>query len=94
MLMSETIEVLGNEFLKWKAAFESKGLKVIIEKTKVMVSGGITKDGMSKSKVDPCGVCSLSVKANSVLCLHCCKWIHGRCAVMNRVNVFNKFDMY
>ena len=45
-----------------------------------MVSGCIAKDGMSKSKVDPCGVCSLRVKANSVLCVQCCKWIHGRCA--------------
>ena len=43
-------------------------------KTKVMVSGGITKNRMSKSKVDPCGVCSLRVKANSVLCLQCGKW--------------------
>ena len=42
-----------------------------------MVSGGITKDGMSKSKVDPCGVCSLRVKANTVLCVQCGKWIHG-----------------
>ena len=37
-------------------------------KTKVMVIGGITKDGMSKRKVDPCGVCSLRVKAKSALC--------------------------
>ena len=40
----------------------------------VMISGVITKDGMSKCKVDPCGVFSLRVKANSVLCLPC-----GRC---------------
>ena len=51
-----------------------------------MVCGGITKDGMSKSKVGPCGVCSLRVKVNSVLCLHCGKWIRGRCAGMKRVN--------
>ena len=31
-------------------------------------------------KVDPCGVCSLSVKANSVLHVLCGKWMHGRCA--------------
>ena len=36
---------------------------------RVMVSSGITKDGISKSKVDPCGVCSLRVKTDSVLCL-------------------------
>ena len=62
VLMSETIEGLRNKFIKWKEAFESKGLKVNIGKTKVMVCGGITKDGMSKSKVDPCGVCSLNSK--------------------------------
>ena len=33
---------------------------------------------MSKGKVDPCGVCSLRVKAKSVLCLQCGEWIHGR----------------
>ena len=42
-----------------------------------MVSGSITKDGLSKSKVDPCGVCSLKVMANSVLCVQCGKCIHG-----------------
>ena len=47
-----------------------------------MVSGGITKDDMSKSKVDPCGVSSLRVKANSV---QCDKWIHGRCSRVKRV---------
>ena len=50
-----------------------------------MVSGGITKDGMSKSKVDLCGVDSLRVKANSVLCIQCGKWTHSRCAGVKRV---------
>ena len=80
MLMSETIEGLRNKFLKWKKAFGSKGLKVSLKKTMVMVSGGITKDGLSKSKIDPCCVCSLRVKAHSVLCVQCVKWILGRCA--------------
>ena len=62
VLLSETIEVLRNKFLRWKEAFESKGFKVNLGKTKVMVSCGITKDGMSKSKVYPSGVCSLRVK--------------------------------
>ena len=48
-------------------------------------TGGITKDVMSESKVDPCGLCSLRVKANSVLCLQCGKWIHGRCSGVKRV---------
>ena len=49
VLMSETIEGLRNKFFKWKDTIESNGLKV-------MVSGSITQDGMSKRKVDPCGV--------------------------------------
>ena len=60
VLMSETIEGLRNN----KMAFESMGLKVNVGKTKIMVSSGITMDGMSKSKVDPCEVCSLRVIAN------------------------------
>ena len=38
----------------WVCMYGSKGLKVNLGKTKVVVCGSITKDGMSKSKVDPC----------------------------------------
>ena len=69
VLMSETIRELRNKLLKWKEAFESECLKVSLWKTRVMVSGGITKDGLSRSKVDPCGVCSFRVKVDSELCV-------------------------
>ena len=59
VLICETIRGLRNMTLKWMEAFRSKGFKFSLGKTKVMVRGGITKDGMSKIKVDPCGVCSL-----------------------------------
>ena len=68
VLMSETIEGLKYKFLKLKEAFESKGLKVNLEKAKVTIKCGVTKVGLSRSKVDPCGVCILRVKANSLLC--------------------------
>ena len=42
VLMSESIKELRNNFLKWRKAFESKGLNVSVEKSKVMVSGGTT----------------------------------------------------
>ena len=48
VLMSETMEGHRNKFFRWKLAFESKGLKITLGKTKIMVSGGITLDGMSK----------------------------------------------
>ena len=51
----------------------------------MLVSGGITTDGMSTSKVDPSGVYSLTVKANSVLCVQCGERTHGRCAGVNMV---------
>ena len=90
--MSDTVEELRNKFGKWNDGFESKSLKVNLGKTKVMACGGITKDGMSKSKADPDdGICSLGVKANSILCLRCGMWIHGVCAEVKTVTpVFKK----
>ena len=51
--MNEIIEGCRNKFKKLKEAFESKDLKASLEKTMAMVSGGITKDGISKSEDDP-----------------------------------------
>ena len=85
VLMSDSIEGLLNKFFKLKEDFESKGLKVILGRTMVLVSCGITNDGLSKSKVDTCGFCCLSVKVSSVLCIQCGKWIHVRCARLKMV---------
>ena len=82
VLVSETIELLNDMFLKWKEAFKSKGLKVYFGKPKVMVIMGFTMDGLSKSNVVSCGICSLSIK---VFFVQCGKWIHGRCAGVDRV---------
>ena len=69
-------------------------MKVNLEKTEVMVNSGISKNDMSKSKVDPCGICSLRVKANLVLCVQCGKLIHSRCASeMGDSKLFMKFYM-
>ena len=87
VLISETIEGLWNEFIKWKEAVDSKGLKVNPGKTKVMVSGGITKDDLHKSTFDPCEDCSLRAKSNSVLCIQCNKLIYHRCTGVERVTV-------
>ena len=83
VLTSETMEGLREKFWKWKEAFESKGLKVNLGKTKVVVSGA--KDEMTVSKIDPYGICGKRVMANSVLSVKCGKWIHGRCVRVKRV---------
>ena len=43
-----------NKLLKWKESLESKHLKGNLGKSKVMVSSGITKHGLSKCNVDAC----------------------------------------
>ena len=83
VLTSETMEGLGEKFWKWKEAFESKGLKVNLEQTKVVVSGA--EGEVTVSKIDPCGICGKRAMANSALCVKCRKWIYGRCAKVSRV---------
>ena len=59
------MEGLREKFCKWKEAFESKGLKVNLGKTKVVVSGA--EGEVTVSKVDPCGICGKRV-INSKFC--------------------------
>ena len=69
VLMSKDMEDLKERLWNWKDALESKGLKVNVRKTKVMVSGSGGK--LFKSNIDPCRVCGRRVMANSVLCTKC-----------------------
>ena len=54
-------------------------------KTRVVVSGA--EGEVAVSKVDPCGICGKRVMANSVLCVKCRKWIHGRWVKVKRVTM-------
>ena len=76
VLMSEAMQNLKERFLNWKDALESEGLKINTRKTKVMVSG--SEGELFKSKIDACGVCGRRVMANSVLCIRCGNWVHGK----------------
>ena len=76
---------VGNELRKWTEAVDIEGLGVNVGKTNVMAIGAITKDDLSKSKVYPCGISGLSVKANSVLYVQCGKWIHIGCVGVENV---------
>ena len=59
VLMGETMEELRENFDNWKNAFESKGMRVNLGKTKLMVSG--MEEEAFDSKIDPCGVCGTRV---------------------------------
>jgi hypothetical protein len=78
VLMADSMEELLLKFDRWKSVIERKGLKVNMGKTKVMVCGEGGKRMVSR--IDPCGVCDKRVKANSVLCIGCKKWVHKRCS--------------
>ena len=46
----------------------------------MMISGCMTKDGLSKSIAYPCEISGLRVKSNSVLHVQCDNRIHSRFA--------------
>ena len=70
VLMAETIEELEAQFIRWKAAFERKGLKINLSKTKVMESGG-GSGVVVLAKIDPCSLCGKRAKVNCVRCKTC-----------------------
>ena len=81
VLMAETIKKLEAQFIRWKAAFEGKGLKVNL--TKVMESGGGV---VVLVKIDPCCVCGKRAKVNCVKYKTCIKWVHARCDKIKKVS--------
>ena len=78
VLTSETFEGVLQKFAKWRTIFESNGMKVNMDKTKLMVTG---EEGKTiKSGDYPCGVCSKGVGSNSMMCTSCRLWVHRRCS--------------
>ena len=77
VLVAQSKEELREKVLRWKECMDLKGLKVNIEKTKVMRSG---KSGGEIVKTGrwPCAVCGKGVGANSIQCTDCCGWVHKR----------------
>ena len=67
------------KFWVWKANLESKGLRVNVDKTKILVSAHNAPKSVDGSKF-PCGVCNKGVGINSIKCLACGFWVHKRCS--------------
>ena len=83
VLMSEMMEGMKERFLKWRSALESKGLKMNLEKTKVMVC--VSEGKVMQSRIDLCEICGKRVTVNSVLCRKCDQWIHRRCSKLKKI---------
>ena len=77
-MIAETEEELIKRLNEWKDNVESKGMRVNMNKTKVMISG---ERQMVRQKAVrwPCGVCSKGVGSNSLQCTSCQKWVHKKC---------------
>ena len=92
VLIAESMEELVEKFNTWKEGIESKGLKVNMGKTKVMVSGrGIVPPTTSGKW--PCSVCRKGVGNNSISCTSCQQWVHQHCSGIRgrRLTTVNDF---
>ena len=78
VIMADSLQDLESKYRAWKNSLENKGLRVNVEKTKIMVGEGRKVRGTSN--VDPCSVCGMRVKRNSIRCNRCRFWVHARCS--------------
>ena len=86
VLMSKNLVDLRERFQRWRGALKSKGMKLNIRKTKMMVSGA--EKEIVRSKVDPCRLCGKKVICNAVLRTVCKKRIHARCVQTKKILQF------
>lgn len=79
VLIAEDEREAQEKFRRWREGLSSKGLRVNVDKTKVMIS----REGGGTAVVEgewPCAVCRKGVGNNSVMCTRCVQWVHHRCS--------------
>ena len=77
VVIAETEEDLVNRLDEWKKNMENRGVRVNMNKTKVMISGERQKP-VQKAARWPCGVCGGGVGSNLIQCTNCQKWVHKK----------------
>ena len=75
VILAETFEGLLTKMAVSKNGLESKGLKVNMGKTKVMISGRDLHTLQTSGKY-PCAVCRKGVRKYSIFCNGCSFWVH------------------
>ena len=91
VLTAETEEEVLEAFEGWRVEMEARGMRVNLDKTKVMVTGKGTNHIIQSGRW-PCGCCGRGVGVNSILCLQCNKWCHQRCSGLRNVNGVENFQ--
>ena len=79
VITAETLSELLEKFRVWKTNLESKGLRVNVGKTKILVSVHNAPKPVDGSKF-PSGVRNNGVGINSIKCHACGFWVHKRCS--------------
>jgi len=79
VVIAETEEGLIKRLNEWKDFVKNRGMRVNMNKTKVMISGEWQKV-VQKAVRWPCGVCARVVGNNSIQCTSCKKWVHRKCS--------------
>ena len=85
VITAESMAEASERFNSWKRGMETRGLKVNMEKTKVMVTGR-EPNRLQEEGPHPCGVCGKNTGPSTVLCTQCGKWCHRACARLRHVN--------
>ena len=67
-ILRDSLADLKNSLAAWKTSFESHGLRVNVDKTKILVSKEEHNKISVRSPKCPCGVCTFGVGANSIWC--------------------------
>ena len=87
VLIATDIEELERQIRAWNDNLGNKGLRVNMNKTKVMVSGRDMGTLIEEGKY-PCAMCKTGVGSrNAVQCVRCKYWVHGRwkCSGLRRI---------
>ena len=93
LLCGESLNEVMDKYGRWKNAVEGKGLRVNVDKTKVMQL--FFRKKSSVSKVDPCHVCGEQVGCNSIQCTKCPRWVHHCCSdVPRQVSLLSCQDVF
>jgi hypothetical protein len=79
VLIAESLEELLEKLRRWKLGLERKGLKVNVNKTKIMMEDKRENLVQATGRF-PCAVCKKGVGGNSIRCRKCGKWVHGKCS--------------
>ena len=79
MLMTDTLEDLEKKLTIWKDNIETKGLRVNVNKTKLVCSkhnSSVKSDPLKW----PCSICRRGVGINSIFYQSCNDWVYKRCS--------------